>query len=490
MNLKINLLAILLFAVIMNSYAQKDSDFYKAPKKSKITKNLVKDFGVDNDFATDDSEQFQKAINTISEKGGGKLIVPKGNYSLAEIEIKSNVHIVFDPKVVIRPYESSITKKKKNKEKKAKKGKKNKDRKKNKEGKKNKKKDRKEKKNKKGKKKKKDQYNGKNYNIFLFGQESSIKNVSFKSKKKKKMFTIDLTQTTNKNVGVFALRNVDNFYISDVIIKDSQTKFSSFTFAITPYNGSYYYPQNGIIRNCTTTGADYGYGLVQTQAAKNVFFDNISGQGGATLRLETGAKKMNDLQIGGVHDIFARNVGSTDGNAALMISPHAMQNGIVTIDGVTSVNSGFAVRIGDAYVAKKYDPSLNLKPGSFDPKSSIKNVTATFGTKAQVKPKHFKYIPLKYHTEERTAKTPITNVHFNPRSTQSKHAVYSVSVAAVGYFAGKDVTCVSKNGKTRKFDAGYSIQIDAKTVKAIGFGDQKPIIDATDDVLSDCKLVE
>lgn len=485
---------ILLFGSWNALNAQTEFEFYKAPAEFKITKNLVTDFKVDNDFATDDSRQFQLAIDNISDNGGGKLFVPKGNYSLREIQVKSNVHIVFDPDVVIRPKESSNNrmvnenKVKKNKEGQMKKnegGEMNK----NKEEKRRKRKAEKQK-NKQGKKKKKDASKGKNYNIFSFGMKSQIENVSFTSSEKGKMFTIDLTQITNFNVCPFAVRNVDNFYFSGILIKDNQTKFSSFTLAIASDNGTYDSPRNGVIRNSTTTNADYGYGLIQAQAAKNVLFENIDGQGGVTLRCETGAKKMNDLQLGGLWDIVARNVSCRDGNAALMISPHAMKNGIVTIDGVTSVNCGFAVRIGNAYVAKKYDSTLDLEPGIFDPKSSVKNVTATFGTTAQVKPKHFKYIPSKYHTKEKTAETPITNVHSNPRSTKSSHAVFSVSVAAVGNFTGKDVACTSKNGNVKKFDAGYSIQVDESTVKAIGFGDQKPVIDATDDVLSDCKYVK
>ena len=268
--------------------AQSESDYYTPPTEIKLTKNLVTDYGVDNDFATDDSKDLQKAISFISKKGGGKLIVPKGNYTFSDINMKSNVHIEFDPRVVIRPSHREKQK---------------------------------------------------NYNIFSFGRKGGVvENISFTSSDSKQNFTIDLTQTNNTNVAVFALRNVDNFLFSNVLIKDIQTRFSSFTLGVAASDGGHFFPRNGVIKNSTTTNADYGYGLIQSQAAKNVFFHNLGGQGGVTLRLETGEKKMNNLQIGGNHDILAKNIECHDGNAAVMISPHAMQCGIITVDGVTSTN--------------------------------------------------------------------------------------------------------------------------------------------------------
>src|SRR5680860_267481 len=40
----------------------------------------VKDFGAAGDSATNDKLAFDKAIQALNEKGGGKLIVPMGNY--------------------------------------------------------------------------------------------------------------------------------------------------------------------------------------------------------------------------------------------------------------------------------------------------------------------------------------------------------------------------------------------------------------------------
>lgn len=436
-----HILAIVLLLSTVVLQAQKEADFFTAPDLI-LTKDLVKDYGVDNDFATDDSPQLQHAIDEISKKGGGKLIIPAGNYSFIDIAVKSNIHIEVHSTAVIRPT-SYVEYSKNNK--------------------------------------------FKNYKIFDFGSKSDVvKNMMLTSNDETKNFMIDLTQATNTQVAVFALRNIENFLFSNILIKDNQTIFSSFTLGITPYKGEYFFPRNGVIKNCTTTNADYGYGLVQTQAGKNILFENIGGQGGVTLRLETGETKMNNLQKGGVHDIFGRNIECHDGNAGVMISPHSMHNGIVTIDGVTTTNCGFGVRIGNAYIAKKYKKDIGITAGTYDPRSSVKNVTATFGTTAQVKPKHFKHIPTKYQTSERTAETAITNVHSNPTSTKSSHAVFAVSVAAVGYFTGTNMVCVNGKGKKKTFKAGYTIEIDESTVKAIGFTDQKPVIGNMDNVLETC----
>ena len=443
--LNLSLFCAFFFAAATILNAQNESDFYQA-SKYKITKDFVKDYGADNDFATDDSDKMQKAINELSKKGGGKLHIPAGNYTLANVKMQSNIHLEFDPKAVIRTTDGTV--------------------------------------NKKGKRK--------NMQVFSFGFESDVvENVMVNSSKAGEKFTIDISTSKNKNIAVFPLRNIKNFQFSDVLVKDDNTKFSAFTLGLTAYGEEYFSPRNGVIKDCHIENADYGYGLVQAQAAKNVLFKNISGQGGVTLRLETGENKMNNLQKGGVHDIFAYGVACRDGNSAVMISPHAMKNGIVTIDGVTAENCGFGVRVGSAFVSKKYDATLDLKPGSFDPKSSVKNVTVTFGTSAQVKPKHFMYIPAKYQTAERTADTPVTNIHCNPRATKKSHAVRSVSVAAVGYLCGQKVKCTNENtGKKKMYKEDYTVQIDESTVKAIGFGDQKPVIRLTDNVLMNCELVE
>ena len=54
----------------------------------------IKDFGATADGKTGNKTAFQKAVTTCSENGGGKIIVPKGNYYMdGPLVFKSNVNI-------------------------------------------------------------------------------------------------------------------------------------------------------------------------------------------------------------------------------------------------------------------------------------------------------------------------------------------------------------------------------------------------------------
>jgi hypothetical protein len=194
-----------------------------------------------------------------------------------------------------------------------------------------------------------------------------------------------------KGQTIFGCGNITNFLISDFIAEDVKTKFSCICFYLGANN---VYPKNAVIKNIVQYNADYGYGIVQTQAAENVLFKNFDCEGGVALRIETGEKVMNDKQIGGVDKIFGRNISCKNGNAAVMVSPHSMHNGTVDIDGVTSENCGFGVRIGAGFVSDK-QTNPNLTPGTFT-EVKIDNVDATFGFTAQIKKGHFPYIPV-YH---------------------------------------------------------------------------------------------
>ncbi|OHX64440.1 glycoside hydrolase family protein [Flammeovirga pacifica] len=337
-----NYFILLLCLLGLQSYAQKASDFYTDKiKEAKKTVNLVKDYKVNNKDDQDDSKNLQKAIDDLTAiKKGGVINIPEGKYYFKNIILKSNVHIVIDEKATIyATYPGS----------------------------------------------------DKNFMIMSFGDESHrAKNVSVRAKKG--MYTVDLSVSKNKNVRMFQVNNSENFLIEGMNILDDNTKFNGITLGYCKYNGKYVMPENGVIKNCRIEKAHYGYGLIQSQASTNVYYENIWGDGGVTLRLETGLKKMNDLQVGGNHNIHGKNIYCQNGNAALMISPHSMQNGHVEMDGVESVNCGFAVRIGKGYVSKKQKVA-NLKPGTYANTSKVSNIKSTYGTTAQVKSKHFKYMP-------------------------------------------------------------------------------------------------
>ncbi len=358
--MKINTLYItlLILSNVLPLFSQIDNEanFYTSLTNANFNKNLVLDYGVDNNFDTDDSFFLQNAIDNISSNGGGVLTIPDGNYSFGGINLKSNVHLDIQQNVVIRPFYEIPS-------------------------------------------------NGKlkNYAVFKLGSNTNpIQNVTITSSGGGR-FKVDLTQNNNPNVAVINCTKVSNFMIANFNVIDNYTKFSAITFGGDDYAGAYVFPENGIVKDVDILNAHYGYGTVQTQSAENILFKNLSGTGGATLRLETGFTGLNNLQgtnlpsgqkrVGGLHKMVARNISCTNGNSALMISPHALHNGTVDAEGIHSVSAGFTVRVEAGFVSKKYDQSINLDDGTFE-HVRIKNVTATYGETAEIKSKHFKYYPL------------------------------------------------------------------------------------------------
>ncbi|WP_139957015.1 glycoside hydrolase family protein [Flavicella sediminum] len=384
----------------------KESDFYTSPTSFQNEKNFRTDFNADLTFDTDDSGNLQAAIDAISLSGGGKLTIPQGNYTFSGINMKSNVHLEIDENAVIRPPLKGSDQR--------------------------------------------------NYYLFSFGRETAaVKNVSITSSANK--FKIDLTQVDNINVTVFSLKNVDGFLLSGFVVDDVLTDFSSIAFGITEYNGTYYWPRNGVVKNATTNNADYGYGLIQAQAATNVFFKDLSGTGGVTLRFETGEKNMNNLQKGGVRDMYAENISCTNGNAALMISPHAMHNGKVYANGITSVSCGFGIRIGGGYVAKKYDQDIGLTSGDYE-EVTLLNIKATYGqNKAQLKSKHYKYMPCNLRDLVET--TPINTLEEDAKS------FWGPSIAGVIDTSNFPVNLIREDVNAIGFQDGFEVVDDSEIIE-------------------------
>lgn len=335
---------LLLLPFFAFSHVDNESNFYKTPTGLKIVEDFKDTYNVDDDFKTDDSQKLQKAIDSISSAGGGKLIIRKGSYSFVEVWLKSNVHIEVEDEVVIRPTNKTSLK---------------------------------------------------NHAIFYLSSkhENPIRNVSFTGTNG--VPVIDLRYSENKRVRVFHIRNVHNFLLSDFNILDNHTLFASIEFLPLELNGKLFTPLNGVIKNIKSLNvADYGYGLVQLRTGENLLFKNLSGIGGTTLRLEGHLKSLRS--VGGkanMHNIIGRNISCVKGNSAVMLSPHYIFNGHVDVADITALGCGFGVRIDNGF-ANKEEKLLGLTSGYFAKTSKIKNVNVTFTpSQAQIKPKHFKYIP-------------------------------------------------------------------------------------------------
>ena len=408
------LLFVMLFSTcVVNAQIDNEANFYTAGTNANFNRNLVTHYGADNNFATDDSSTLRTAINDIASNGGGTLFIPAGNYSFANIYLQSNVHIEIDENAVIRPT---------------------------------------------------DQADQKNYFIFSFGSDNSIlENVSISGYNGKR-FLVDLRYTNNPNVTVIGCGAVKNFLIAHMDIEDAQTKFSKIGMGGTFINNVYVYPTNGIVKDVNVNNAHYGYGTVQTQSAEHVLFKDLSGKGGATLRLETGFVGLNNLQgdnlppgetkVGGLDNIVGRNISCDTGNCAVMVSPHAVHNGTVDIDGVVSVNSGFGVRIEGGFVNKnKYDMTINLTRGTFK-YVKVRNVTATYGDTAELKSKHFNYYP--EEISKPTTKSTYSNL----------------------IFIGPSIAPVLADGNYICTNGVKTVDVDEDTVTSIGFLYQGKIVPA------------
>ncbi|WP_044210677.1 T9SS type A sorting domain-containing protein [Flammeovirga sp. OC4] len=393
--------------------AQNETDFYTDHIGDvSRTVDLVADYNVNNTDAEDDSEKLQQAIDDLTKlENGGRINIPVGDYFFKNIHIKSNIHLVIHRNATIYPTDPG---------------------------------------------------DDKNFGIFNIGKDGELtQNVSIRAKSEQ--FTVDISTSRNPNVRVISLYNTRNFLVADASVIDDNTKFSAITMGYSKYNGEYVMSQDGVIRNCRIEKAHYGYGLIQSQALRHVFFKDIWGDGGVTLRLETGLKKMNELQVGGNHDIYAKNVYCQNGNASVMISPHATKNGHIEIDGIEAVNTGFAARIDRGYVRKKED-SLGITPGYYANTSVVKNVKGYYGETAQVKSKHFGYIPCQIRN--------LIGSEYNPDG----ESYPAPAVATVLYRAGNQ----------NNADGYYKVAVS--DVESIGFQYQEAII-GEDNWIDDCSNV-
>ncbi|WP_139958697.1 hypothetical protein [Flavicella sediminum] len=328
--------------------------------------DLKKDYGLINDnAATPQGEKLQKAIDAVSKrKNGGNIFIPKGVYSLSEIQLKSNVHLLIEGGTVLKSGRATqmgaqIPR------------------------------------GPKGQTRKIIDVNGKELKksevktgvFFKLSSEKGgtdfIENVSIRGING--AFTVDYHNLKSRDrQRVIVASMVKNFLIQDMIVKDNYTVYCGITLAPSNEkvkdvkNWEVSRATNGTLRNITHYQASPGYGLVQCHGAQNVYFENLYAEGGVSLRLEVGANNKNV----GVYDLTAQNIINKNGRCAVMLGAHSAKNGIVTIKDVTSISSTFAVKIGKSHV--KAD-APDQTPGYFHNDSSISNVHAIYGKDAQVK---------------------------------------------------------------------------------------------------------
>ncbi|WP_419194151.1 glycosyl hydrolase family 28-related protein [Novipirellula herctigrandis] len=391
------------FVLHFSSRAGSAAEFYDASVETRaVVKDLESDYGASGLGKQDDSAKLQQAIDFVSSHGGGVVTIPKGRYLLADVHVKSNVHVEIDKDVVITPMIVRLNK---------------------------------------------------SVAIFKLGSEDeAVRNVSVKGVGGK--YTVNMPKH-EPGVMLVSFSNVRNFMVSNCHVNDQLTKFASLQFGPSGLKrGQRAVPTSGTVQNVSVAGAHYGYGVVQVQAAKSVLFENLSGVGGVSLRLESGYSLMNDVQYGGIDNIVGRNIQCTDGNAAVMISPHSMENGVFHMDGITSKGCGIGVRIEGGFISKKQKVD-GLPIGTFAKGSSVKNVFATFGTNGQLKSKHFKYMPVELLGQ------------VQPREqSEDGESVRGPSIAAVVYAANYEVHIENVTAKGFQHVPSVMTEKDAREVSA------------------------
>lgn len=166
---------------------------------------------------------------------------------------------------------------------------------------------------------------------------------------------------------------------------------------------------------------------------------------------------MNDAQFGGVFNLVGKNISCDDGNCAVMVSPHAMTNGVVRVDGVKSEGCGFAVRVEGGFVSKKYQTE-GLKPGTFAEGSFVKNIEASFGKNAQLKQKHLKYASVKLDElikvpDEIEFGDPFVGPSIAAVLNDANYEVLVENVSATGFEFAPDIITEPVPGKAKSSGA-------------------------------------
>ncbi|MFI3318935.1 MAG: hypothetical protein SNH88_07090 [Rikenellaceae bacterium] len=317
------------------------SSFVDTMNPNGLKKDGVKDYGLKSGTA-DQTKTLQRAIDEISAGGGGILTITDGTYYINGVNLKSNVHIVVSEGVTFRLTQATGAK--------AKPG-------------------------------------GLFFNFSTTNENTKeyIENCSIRGVDGKH-YTVDYTEFENDGTSVrFVIaRMVKNFLVADALIKDNYTLHCGITFTPSTIEGANSWgisrPTNGEIRHCSIIDANSGYGLCQLHGAQDLYFEDLYSLGGVTLRLESGSGGGN----AGVYDVKAHKVHSENARASLMMSPHVAQNGIVLVDGISSVSSGGTVIIHKGFIDRKNKDQLGKQPGTYAKGSKVINIHGVYGEKSQV----------------------------------------------------------------------------------------------------------
>lgn len=403
----------LIFALIVSTvFAQSvvipaDNTFYNPDIKS-----YRKTISATNK-ASDQSGLIQSAIDEVAKKGGGILTIDgsKNNSTYVintEVELKSGIHIRVNPKVVFTTTSS------------------------------------------------------KKMVLFSAGKNGNkqITNFSFSCTDPKSFFTFDYSNRQGgkgSELGVIALAlgGVQNFRVADFKVMDNFTPFSAITVNLLDLNnGKYLFAHDGIIEHLEISKAHYGYGMVQCQAAVNVLYRNLNGEGGATLRLETGAigkAYLTDKSIK-VDQVYGKNIVCKNGQAAITLSPHTIINGKVFVDDLTAISCESGAIIASGFLSekkgqkdKKGDMVEGYEFGIFDSNSIISNLKVIYGTDAQLRGSRRAFVPCSQRNLVNSELNTDQESYHGPTVTGIMYYAKGGTETAQGYYTVNTPGFVMKN---------------------------------------------
>lgn len=353
-----------------------------------------------------DSELLNTTIASLSKEGGGIIRIKKGMYYLINVQLRSNIHIKIDKDVMIEPYLDKNAKKTAS-------------------------------------------------NIFEVGKEFLIENVAITNadednENQSTWFSANFPKGDYR-MKIITGCNVRNFKFSGFKITDSYTPFSCIALNLPDSRDRNEVPFQGIVKNILLTNSHVGYGVIQIQAGKTILCKNLEGIGGVTMRVETGSGETGKENVMTVDDIVGRNIKIKNGDAAFNVSPHRVDQGRVDVEGITAVNSTFAVQIAAGFKDRKEGGVDNI--GTFDSRSYVGDITVTGGKGAQVKSKDFIY----FNCEERKEmETKCQNPDYESTPGRSIGVIRTNATLASGCKNGSDGGCYEVNiGKITKTNSDF-----------------------------------
>ncbi|MFI3318093.1 MAG: glycosyl hydrolase family 28-related protein [Rikenellaceae bacterium] len=314
---------LLLFIACATCYVA-SAQYYDAPEVGDGYKTIT-EYGVKTTSSSDSSAAFQRAMDEIFAEGGGVLYVPKGRYQLSGVEVREGVSMLVEAGAVFAFPKSAA---------------------------------------------------GSGEPMFNFGQEYDlIHNVVVKGVNGR--FKIDLS-SVKSGASPLRLCNIHDFKISNIDFDAAGADHSMILCAVGEDNDPKVFgPIYGKITNCSCTGAGAKGGLIATEAARWILYDNLSSEGGVTVRLEISSQDVNRRQFGGAFDLRLMNISNKNGYAAVTLAPYSLPNGKIKVERISTEGSTYGVVLERGFVMEGL--SEGTLPGSFGAGTYVDKVESRGG---------------------------------------------------------------------------------------------------------------